>query len=304
MASRQRTPGRPFVSVSDALPTPSCGALAIDPGNPNRIYLGSGDANSADTAIPARGFTFPRMQVRRAIKRPGEHALRRACRVHPENPQHVWVAAMGELPATGGERDLFQRMTPARHGQRLAPSTIPTGASDVVVHPENPDIVYAAMRGSGCATRVAARAGGRGSGIYKSANRGETWTRLSVGMAPVADDVGRNGLAIAVQLRMSFMPATPITRAFPWRLPSEDAGESWVRTNDESLTDAYSNFGWYFGNIRAARRRRHGLCAGSPAAHRPQTAARWEEIASNNAHVDHHAIWFDPQQPFRFLVGQ
>jgi len=296
--------GQNYTPISDAIPTPSCGALAIDPSNPNRIYLGTGEANSAGYSYAGSGiyisndagatWQFSGLENSRFIAR---------VVVHPENPQHVWVAAMGELFAATQDRGIYFSDDAGTTWERKLFVNDSTGASDVVVHPTNPDIVYAATW-QRIRTPEERRAGGRGTGIYKSTNRGQTWTRLSNGLPLVGEDVGRVGLAISESNpNVLYACYADHPGYFLGVFRSNDGGENWTQTNDESLTDVYSNFGWYFGNIRVRPDDEDVVFVLGVTLHRSTNGgASWEEIAGN-VHVDHHALWFDPQQPFRFLLG-
>jgi len=296
--------GRNYTPITDGLPTPSIGALALDPQNPNTIYCGTGEANSSGFSYFGSGF-YKSTNGGDTWQLSGLADSRYIARivVHPQEPSSVWVAAMGELFITGGERGIYFSDDAGATWERKLFVNDSTGACDVVVDPENPDVVYAATW-QRIRTPEERRAGGRGTGIYKSINRGETWTRLSSGLPPIGDDVGRVGLAISQSnpnvLYASFADHPGF---FLGVFRTADGGENWTQTNDGSLSDMYSNFGWYFGNIRVRPDDENMVFVFGVTLHRSSNGgASWAEIG-NDVHVDHHAMWFDPQQPFRFLLG-
>ncbi len=296
--------GVSWFPIFDDSPTPSVGALAIDPSNPSVIYCGTGEANSAGYSYFGSGV-YKSTNAGVSWSQSGLAGSRYISRVvvHPENSSHVWVAAMGELFAPGGERGVYFSDNSGATWERLLFVNDTTGASDVVVHPENPDIVYAAMwqRYRSAEHRVA---GGRGTGIYKSTNRGQNWTRLTSGLPPVGDYVGRIGLAIShSNPNILYAIYADHPGYFLGLYRTNDGGESWTRTNDESLSNMYSNFGWYFGNVRVRPDNPDVVFALGVTLHRSTNGGTtWTEIGGD-VHVDHHALWFDPQQPFRFYLG-
>jgi photosystem II stability/assembly factor-like uncharacterized protein len=296
--------GGNWTTITDDFPTQSIGALAIDPVNPNTLYCGTGEANSA-------GFSYFGSGIYKSNDAganwqlsglPNSRFIARLV-VHPEDPTNVWAASMGELFITGGERGIYFSDDAGATWERKLFVNDTTGASDVVVHPTNPDIVYAAMwqRLRGPEDR---RSGGRGTGIYKSINRGETWTRLSAGLPPIGDDVGRVGLAISESNpNVLYACYADHPGYFLGVYKTVDAGENWTQTNDGMLEDMYSSFGWYFGNIRIRPDNPDVVFVlGVDLLRTMNGGSSWELIAQS-IHVDHHALWFDPQQPFRFLLG-
>ncbi len=301
--------GGNWIPITDGFPTPSMGAIALDPQNPETIYCGTGEANSANDSYFGSGI-YKSTNGGDTWQQSGLINSRFIARVvvHPEDPTNIWVAAMGELFTSGGERGVYFSDDAGQTWDQKLFVNDSTGACDVVVHPTNPDIVYAAtwQRIRGPEYRFV---GGRGTGIYKSENRGETWTRLSSGLPPVAEDIGRIGLAIAVSNpNVLYAIYADDPGNFLGVFRTSDAGESWTQVNDGSLVDMYSSFGWYFGNIRVRPDDEDMVFVlGVQLLRSANGGTSWTEIGETNdgdwVHVDHHAMWFNPQQPFRLLLG-
>lgn len=301
--------GLNWTPITDGFPTPSMGALAIDPVNPETIYCGTGEANSANDSYFGSGI-YKSINGGDTWQQSGLTNSRFIARVvvHPEDPTNIWVASMGELFTSGGERGVYFSDDAGQTWSQKLFVNDSTGASDLVVHPTNPDIIYAAtwQRIRGPEYRFV---GGRGTGIYKSINRGDTWTRLTSGLPPVAEDIGRIGLAIsASNPNVLYAIYADDPGSFLGVFRTSDAGESWTQVNDGALSDMYSNFGWYFGNIRVRPDDEDMVYVlGVELFRSANGGTSWtnigETIEGSWIHADNHAMWFDPQQPFRMLLG-
>ena len=114
--------------------------------------------------------------------------------IDPRDSNVVFVAAQGPLWSPGGERGLYKTTDGGRTWKAVIPGTEHTGATDVVIDPKNPDIMYAAtwQRRRHFYTLIN---GGPESAMYKSTDGGNTWTRIRSGLPP--GDLGRIGLSIS-----------------------------------------------------------------------------------------------------------
>ncbi|MBU1985450.1 T9SS type A sorting domain-containing protein, partial [bacterium] len=282
----------------------SMGALAMDTAHPDTVYVGTGEACSAGYSYFGTGI-YRTTDGGLSWQHRGLTDSRYIARIalDPTNPQKVWVAAMGELYITGGERGVYLSTD---GGQTWEPSLFvndSTGACDVVVHPTNPDTIFAATW-----QRIRSpeyrQAGGRGSGIYRTTDGGDTWQRLTDGLPPAGNDVGRIGLAISrSNPNVLYACYADHPGYFLGVFRSIDGGETWGRVNDGDLSEIYSNFGWYFGDIRVRPDNENMVFVlGVDLFRSTNGGQNWQQIG-NNVHVDHHAMWFDPAQPTRILLG-
>lgn len=296
--------GGSWSAVFDAMPSMSMGALAIDPLNPGVVYAGTGEASSGGYSYFGTGI-YKSTDAGATWQASGLENSRYIARIvlEPANPQRIWVAAMGEVYATNTERGVYLSPDGGLTWQRKLYLNDSTGASDVVVHPTNPQIVFAAMwqRIRGPEVR---QAGGRASGIFRSTDAGETWTRLTDGLPVQADTVGRIGIAISPS-NPSVLYAIYANHPgfFMGLFKSVDGGETWTRTNDSALEDIYSSFGWYFGNVRVRPDNPNVVFALGVDLYRSMDGGQsWEDVGWG-VHVDHHAMSFEPGQPTRILLG-
>ncbi|MDE1898367.1 MAG: hypothetical protein KGH73_04875 [Xanthomonadaceae bacterium] len=189
--------GQHFVPLTDHLPTTATGAIAVDPEHPDTLWVGTGEANSSRSSFGGVGL-FRSDDGGKTFRAMGLASSDRIARivVDPKDSNTVYVAALGKLYSTGGERGVYRSRDGGRTWQRvLAGSTPWTGAIDLAMDPRNPNVLYAALWDR---ERSAwnFRGDGPGSGIWKSTDGGDHWVRLTDGF-PVGADVGRIGLAIA-----------------------------------------------------------------------------------------------------------
>lgn len=379
--------GTTFAPVSDALPTSISGDLAVDPTNPDVVWYGTGEPNSSRSSYPGMGL-FRSADGGRTWQPAGLDDVDRIARVRidPANPNRVFVAAIGRLWTPGGARGVFRTDDGGRTWKHvLKGANDTTGASDLVLDPRDPNVVYAAMWDR-LRRPWEFREGGPGTGIWKSSDGGDTWTKLTVGL-PYGPNMGRVGIAIApsrpdtlyasvdnfdplppdqqdegdrpisartlrTMTREEFLRQDPdeietfirasdlddaldakrliamverneITPAdIAERLRdanaalfeadhrgleiyrSDDAGATWRRTHAEPLRDVTFTYGFYFGEVKVMPDDPERVFAlGVPVITSGDGGRTWERFEGQSVHVDHHAIWIDPANPRRIILG-
>ncbi|MBA3727343.1 MAG: glycosyl hydrolase, partial [Armatimonadetes bacterium] len=170
--------GTTWEPVFDHEGTVSVGDIAVAPSNPDIVWVGSGEANNQRSSSWGDGVyksenggkTWTNMGLRKS-----EHIGRIV--VHPENANIVFVAAAGPLWTSGGERGLYRTKDGGRTWKAVKTIDANTGFTDVIFDPKNPDVIYAAsyQRERRPWSFVG---GGLGSGLWKSADGGDTWAKL------------------------------------------------------------------------------------------------------------------------------
>ncbi len=284
----------PLFDAQAVLPV---GAVALDPQNPDVIYAGTGEANANSYSFfglglyrsPDAGATWQNIGLAdtRYIAR---------IRVHPTDANRIYVAATGKLFGTGPNRGIYRTNDGGTTWDRCLALTDSTAATDLVMDPTNPDILFAAMweRVRGLNYR---RSGGPSSGIWRTTDGGDTWQELTNGL-PSGSNVGRIGLTQCVsQANVLYAIYADAAAGFAGVYKSTNGGDTWTRTNDAALSGMYSDFGWYFGNIRVDPSNPNNVFAlGVPMVRSTNGGSSWFE-EGGNMHVDHHALAFCLGQP-------
>lgn len=292
--------GLTWENLFDDVPVISVGDIAIDPNNPQVIYTGTGEANSASFSFLGNGV-YKSVNGGSTWQHIGLENSAYIGRVLVDyaNSQNIFVAACGNLFTANDERGVYRSQDGGQTWSRVFYLNDSTSAIDLVQHPANPQILFAAMweRSRGLVYR---RSFGESSGLWKSADGGTTWNEVAGGL-PTGDNVGRIGVTIA--------KSDPnIMYAF-YDLPDSDvavyksinSGQSWIRTSDGNLYGMNSNFGWYFGQIRVDPADPNRVFVmGVPIFRTTNGGNSWSE--NWDPHVDHHAMYFDETNN-RILLG-
>jgi len=187
--------GMRFTPLFEGYDAVALGALAVDTHDPNTIWVGTGEANSARSHYSGTGVykTTDSGENWACTGLRDSHHVGRIL-IHPEDSDTVFVAAMGHLYSENAQRGVFRTQDGGQTWKKVLYLTPSTGAIDISFDPSNPDILYAAM------WEKVRRAwnideSGPNSGIYKSVDGGDTWKRLEG--FPQGTHIGRIGLAVA-----------------------------------------------------------------------------------------------------------
>ncbi|MFQ5334540.1 MAG: glycosyl hydrolase [Flavobacteriales bacterium] len=274
----------------------SAGCVAIDPSNPHVIWVGTGENNNqrsvgyGDGVYKSEddGLTWKKMGLEHT-----EHISKII--VHPDNSKTVYVAAYGPLWSKGGDRGLYKTTDGGKTWERVLYISENTGISDIALHPQNPDIIYAAahQRRRHVFTYIS---GGPESGLFRSTDGGDNWDTLTNGLPH--GDMGRIGLAVS--------PAAPDMVYAIIEAAEDDAGfyRSLNRGGSWKKMNKYTTSGNYYQEIvcdpldpdRVYSLNTWGMVT-------VDGGKTWKRTGEKNKHVDNHALWIDPDNTQHLLAG-
>jgi photosystem II stability/assembly factor-like uncharacterized protein len=288
----------------------SMGALAIAPSDTQQIWAGTGEPNSRNSIEPGRGIykstdggsTWRLMGLEKT-----EHIGRIV--VHPTNPNIVYVAALGAAWRTNPERGLYKTEDGGTTWNLVKFISDKAGFIDVGLDPKNPDIVWAAsyerIRGP-----YYLKSGGPGSGLWKSTDAGRTWTEIKGGGWPETQKgrisfsiyAGNGNVVYAMVEADSIRGARPAGSTGPQILANGlyrtmDGGRTWEKTNNANTRP------FYYSQVRVHPADSNRVWFSSTPVLRSDDGGRSTRNATQGLHVDHHAMWIDPNDHNRMIVG-
>ena len=317
--------GVTFRPVFDTYPVASVGALAISPANPDIVWVGTGESNNRQSSSFGRGvykstdggetFTLSGLTETQSIAR---------MIAHPTNPNVLWLAANGRLFGPNPERGVYKTTNGGNSWDRVLYVDENTGATDLVIDPSNPNTLFAATyqrRRTACCFV----GGGPGSGIWRSDDAGETWSRLEGNGLP-RGTMGRIALAMTAadpnvvyaQIEVAAdreAPLSPSDREEWERLDddddeelppdpqyngiwrSNDKGESWsFRSNENGRP-------MYFSQLRVDPTNPEIVYVVDQRVYKSTDGAREFEQLEGYGHVDQHAFWINPNDGNHLMIG-
>jgi photosystem II stability/assembly factor-like uncharacterized protein len=292
--------GMTFTPIFDDQPSYSIGALALDPKNPEIVWVGTGENVSGRHVAWGDGL-YRSNNGGRTWQRSGLAASQHIGRIliDPRNSDVMLVAAEGPLWSAGGDRGLYRSQDGGRTWTRTLFIDENTGVTDVEFAPGNPDIVYAA-------TYQRRRhvwgflAGAPGSGIHKSTDGGLTWRKITTGLPK--GDMGKIGLAVTPadpSLVYATIEADDDEKGF---YRSRDRAESWEKRN------SYISGGTgphYYQEIEASPTHAGTVYQMDVFINVTRDGGATFSIleTGHTKHSDNHALWIDPDNPDHLLVG-
>lgn len=273
------------------------GTVAIDPIDPNVIWVGTGENNSQRSVgfgdgvykSTDAGETWINMGLETS-----NHIGK--IEIDPHNPDVVYVAAQGPLWSSGGERGLYKTTDGGQTWKRVLHVSENTGISDVVMDPSDPDILYAAsyQRRRHVGILVA---GGPEGAIYKSVDGGENWKKLTRGLP--SGNVGRIGLAISPQKLEVVYAIIALEGTSGGFYRSDDRGENWTKKSDHMVMDAQ-----YYMELFPSPHEFDKVYSVSVRTHYTEDGgSTWTQMSEANKHVDNHDIVFDPNDPNYMMMS-
>jgi photosystem II stability/assembly factor-like uncharacterized protein len=237
--------GTTWNNVSDGFfKTGSVGAIEVAVSDPNVIYVGMGERCVRGVATASGDGVYKSTDAGKTWTHVGLDRTSQisAVRIHPSDPDLVYVAAQGSPYVGTEDRGIYRSKNGGRTWEKVLAGDAKAGASDLSMDPTNPRVLYAGFWDH---QRLPWKvvSGGPGSGLFKSTDGGDTWEKLEKGLPEVMGKV-----AVAVS------PADPnrvwamIESEEGGLYRSDDAGESWTMINGDRILRARA---WYYIHVFA-----------------------------------------------------
>ena len=276
--------------------TASIGDVTLAPSNPNVVWVGTGEPQNRQSS-PWGDGVFKSMDGGRTWTQKGLRGTRHISRIQvdPRNPDVAYIAAVGNLWKESRRRGVYKTTDGGDSWELVLYLDANTGAIDLAMDPSNPNMLFAAMY-SRQRTAWGFNGGGPGSGIYRTVDGGENWTRLSEGLPD--GDLGRIGLDIYRRDGNLVFATVEARRGQTGVYGSTDGGDTWEklsRTNPRPM---------YFSQIRVDPNDPERIYVGGQNLMRSDDGGRtFTDDGARNVHPDHHALWIDPSDSNHLLLG-
>ncbi|WOK09291.1 glycosyl hydrolase [Imperialibacter roseus] len=288
--------GATFDPLFDSEGSSSIGCVALDPNNSNVVWVGSGENNNQRVVGYGDGV-YKSIDGGKSWENMGlkmsEHIAKII--VDPTNSDVVYVAAIGPLWKEGGERGVYKTEDGGKTWTAVLTIDEHTGVTDMVMDPRDPKVIYAAamQRRRHVFTYIG---GGPGSGMYKTTDGGQSWSKINKGLPTV--DMGRIGLTISPanpEVIYAIVEAAQNKGGF---FRSTNRGASWEKRSD------YTTSGNYYQEIFSDPVDPDKVYAMDVWFKVSKDGGKsFSVVGEDTKHVDNHVMWIDPADTEHWLVG-
>jgi photosystem II stability/assembly factor-like uncharacterized protein len=292
--------GQTWNNISDGFfKTGSVGAVAVAISDPNVVYVGMGEH-------PPRGVTssygdgvYKSTDAGKTWIHLGLDLTRQIAniRIHPTNPDIVYVAAQGAIHGASAERGVYKSVDGGKTWTKTLYVDDNSGCVDLSMDMNNPRILYAAMWDY---RRLPweVRSGGKGSGLYKSTDGGDTWEKIETGLPK---ELGKMSVAVsqANSNKIYLVVESDSEKEQGGLFVSENAGKSWNRiSKDHRLVQR----AWYYIEATADPVDENTVYVlSSPAVKSTDGGKTWQSFRA--PHGDYHQLWINPTNNKNMIVS-
>lgn len=295
---KTRDAGITWHNVSDGFfHTAAVGALAISPSDPNVLYAGMGESCIRGNVSHGDGV-YLSQDGGETWQHRGLQATRHIARVriHPTDPDVVYVAALGHAFGPHSERGVFRSRDGGLTWTKVLFKSDHTGAIDLAMDPNNPRILYAALW-EAHRTPWSLSSGGDESGLYKSTDGGDTWTDISRQNGLPEGVMGRLGVSVSPADSNRIYLSVEADKGGIYR--SDDGGAHWQRLNEDRNLRQRA---WYYSHIFADPKDRETVYVLNVEFWRSDDGGKTFHTIPT-PHGDNHELWIDPNDPQRMITG-
>lgn len=276
--------------------TISIGDIALAPSNPDVVWVGTGESNVRNSVSfgdgvyksPDGGKTWQHMGLKNT-----EHIS--AIAIHPQNPDIVYVGALGHAFAPNDERGVFMTTDGGKNWTKTLYIDGEHGVSDLEIDPTNPNILYAGMW-SFERKPWTHRSGSEKGGLFRSIDGGRTWNKLTNGLPKL---LGRIGVRVAPTNPNVVYAIVESKEGTLYR--SDDRGDTFKQVSKQSNIVSR---GFYYTRVRIDPNNENHIYAVASGLFESIDGGKSFKSITGKVHIDYHAFWQDAKNPKRIWVGQ
>ena len=276
--------------------TASVGAVAVADSDPNVLYVGTGETAIRGSTSSHGDGVYKSTDAGATWTNVGLADTRQIARVriHPQNPDIVYVAAQGHIWGPNPDRGIFRTLDGGKTWTKILFVDDKTGASDLMMDPTNPRILYAAFwqvyrKG------WTLQSGGTGGGLYKTIDGGQTWKKLAGGLPEGI--VGKVAVSVSASRPSRVWAMVEAEKGGLYR--SDDGGEKWSLVNG---THRLRQRAWYYSGVYADPLNEDVVYL--PNISFLKSIDGGKTFSSIRVrHGDTHDLWIDPEHPARMILG-
>ncbi len=291
--------GNNWKPVTDGqITSSSVGAVAVSESNPDLIFIGMGESCIRGNIMPGDGV-YKSPDAGKTWTQVGFKNVEAISkiRVHPTNPDIVFVAALGDYHGPSDERGVFKSTDGGTTWKKVLFRDDKTGAVDLSIDRRNPNVMYAALW-EAYRIEYQMSSGGPGSGLFKSTDGGDTWTEITRAPGMPTGMVGRIGVAVsgADGNRVYALVENENGGLFV----SDDAGASWKLMNPAR---SIRQRAFYYTHVFADPNQKDVVYMQNTALFRSTDAGKTLVSIGEGTHGDHHDLWIDPDDSSHVIDG-
>jgi photosystem II stability/assembly factor-like uncharacterized protein len=289
--------GNEWKAVTDGQVTSSSvGAVAVAESNPDIVYIGMGEVQLRGSITQGDGV-YKSSDAGETWKHLGleeTQAIARI-RIHPANPDIVYVAALGHPYGENEERGVFRSTNGGESWEKVLYVSPKAGAVDLIIDRNNPEVLYATT------WEVYRKAwkmwgGGGDSKLWKTVDGGNTWTDLTSNTGMPEGPVGKIGVTVSPADSNRVWAIVEADEGGVFR--SDDAGITWERTNDERKLRQRA---FYYSRIYADPLDKETVYCLNTGFYKSTDGGKTFDITIDVPHGDNHDLWIDPANPERMI---
>lgn len=289
--------GTEWFPVTDGQVTSSSvGAVAVAETNPDIVYIGMGEVQLRGSITQGDGVykTTDGGKTWRHLGLEETQAVARI-RIHPTNPDIVYVAALGHPYGDNPERGVFKSTDGGNTWKKTLFVSEKAGAVDLIIDRNNPKVLYAST------WQVYRKAwkmwgGGPDCKLWKSTDGGETWSDLTQNPGMPEGPIGKIGVTVSPADSNRVWAIVEANEGGVFR--SDDAGKTWTRTNDERKLRQRA---FYYSRIYADPWNKDIVYGLNTGLYKSTDGGKTFDITINVPHGDNHDLWIDPNNPDRMI---